>query len=88
MCKFDIIFPYLQGIIVSKWLLKFISWWGLSQKWMTIIAEDKFHHLFCSVNIKENWEHLEGKNSRSFQDQEPRSFQYLGCHENISIALS
>ena len=47
---------------------------------MTIIAEDKFHHLFCSVNIKENWEHLEGKNSRSFQ--------YLGCHENISIVLS
>ena len=55
---------------------------------MTIIAEDKFHDLFCSVNIKENWEHLEGKNLRSFQDQEPRSFQYLGCHEDISIVLS
>ena len=31
MCKSDIVFPYLQSNTLFKWLLKFISWYSLSQ---------------------------------------------------------
>ena len=41
MCKSDSSFPYLQSSALLKWLLKFISWSGLSKKWMIIVPEEK-----------------------------------------------
>ena len=57
MCKSDNIFPYLQISTLFKWLLKFISWWGLSQKWMK-----KFLRL-VSFRVTGNWAHLAEKNT-------------------------
>ena len=39
--KSDSIFPYLQRRMLFKWLLKFISWQGLSQKWMIAVPKEK-----------------------------------------------
>ena len=55
MCKSDSIFPCLQSSALFTWLLKFISWWVLSQKWMITV-------FFHSVNVKGNWTHLTEKN--------------------------
>ena len=41
MCKSDNIFPYLQSSALFKWLLKFISWKGLSKKWMVTLSKEK-----------------------------------------------
>ena len=41
MCKSDSIFPYLESSSLFKWLLKFISWQGLSQKWMITGSRQK-----------------------------------------------
>ena len=36
-CKSDSVFHYLQISTLFKWILKFISWSGLSQKWIIIV---------------------------------------------------
>ena len=41
MCKSDSIFPYLQRVTLFKWLLKFLSWQGLSEKWMMTVPKEK-----------------------------------------------
>ena len=41
MCKSDSSFSYLQGSTLFKWLLVFISWQGLSQKWLKNVPEKK-----------------------------------------------
>ena len=41
ICKSNSIFPYLQSSTLFKWVLKFISWYGLSQKWMTTVGKEK-----------------------------------------------
>ena len=41
ICKSNSIFPYLQSSTLLKWVLKFISWYGLSQKWMTTVGKEK-----------------------------------------------
>ena len=40
MCKSDNSFPYLQGNILSKLLLRFFSWYDFYQTWMIIIPEE------------------------------------------------
>ena len=40
ICKSENIFHNLQYITIFEWLLKFISWWGLSQIRITV-AEEK-----------------------------------------------
>ena len=41
MCKSGSIFPYLKSSTLFKWLLKFISWYCLSKKWMVTVPEEK-----------------------------------------------
>ena len=37
----DCIFPQLQFGTLFKWLLKFISWQGLSRKWLITVPKEK-----------------------------------------------
>ena len=63
MCKFDSIFRCLQ----LSTLFKFISWQGLSQKWMITAPKEKSPSFnFISQNLKEigRREKLVEKNSR------------------------
>ena len=41
MWKSDSIVPNLQGSTLFQWLLKCISWWGLSKKWVITVSEGK-----------------------------------------------
>ena len=41
MCISDSVFPYIQSGTLFKWLLKFVSWQGLSGKWIIIVLEEK-----------------------------------------------
>ena len=45
MTKSPKIFSYLLSIAVFQWLLKFISWWGLIQKWIITVLEKKWPSL-------------------------------------------
>ena len=38
MCKSDSILPNLECIMIFEWFLKFISWKGLSQKWIITVC--------------------------------------------------
>ena len=41
MCKSDRTFPNFQSGTVFEWPFKFISWHGLSQKWIITVPEEK-----------------------------------------------
>ena len=41
MCKPDSILPNFQGIMLFEWLLKFVCWPGLSQKWIIAAPVEK-----------------------------------------------
>ena len=41
MCKPDSILPNFQGIMVFEWLLKFVCWPSLSQKWIIAAPVEK-----------------------------------------------
>ena len=66
MCNSGSIFSYLQSGTLFRWIFKFISWKGLSKKWMIMVPEQQCpSFIFHSANFKGNWTHLAEKNLQS-----------------------